>query len=1770
MAYSVGTVTVDVAPSLDGFHRKLQAQARSIGDIEVPVSPDLDGFRRDLKAMAEAATKATDLEVEVDADTAKAAAEIKKLAKSTQVHLSVDAKIDEARRKLDQLSRDRKAQFDVEARTKKAAMEITRLAQPREAWIDLNVDADTTAAQAQIERIARTQRVLIKAEVVGDKAWGKFLPALGNFSKSLATVSALAGSATVAVAGVAPSVAAVGVAAAQATVAVGGLAAAMAPAALGAAALSVGVLKTAFKDMGAAAGEATQQANAALTSMKTSLSDVAKQAQESFWAGFSNFGQLSALIAPVGAALNGVASSMGQAASNFTAFVTAGVGLGAFNTILGNSAIGASNLSMALSNALKGVTLFGAVGAPLFAQLTARINEMAAAWSQRMVTAFQDGSMQAWFDSAIAKVQTFWGVLQNLGGIVSGVFQAMAAAGGGVASVFADVIAKTNQWVNSGPGMAAMTGFFSDMQSAVAAVAPLFGQLAQILVTQLAPIMAQVFQTLAPYASTVLENFSRVLSVISPAIPVVASAIGMLASALSYVLAALSPVISALGFLSPVLAPLAAGFMAVSAGLRAFAFIQTLAPAFSLFGSILSTLGSILSSVVMVAVRGLITAFTALWGVMMANPIIAIIAAVVAIGVALWAFFTKTETGRQMWANFVNFLKNAWQSLVAAAQAVWNGLKAGWSALWNGIVAVAQTIWSGLTSAWNAFWNGLVSVVTTVGNAIATAWNWYLNQVQQNIQTVISVVTGIWNAFWNGLVNVVTTVGNAISTAWNWYINQVQQNVQTVVAVVTGIWNAFWNGLVFVVQFVGQMIMTAWNMVVMGLQMAFQLLVTIVSAVWNAFWNGLVFVVQFVGQMILMAWNMVVTGLQMAFQLLVTVVTTVWNAFWNGLVAVASAMGSAISAAWNALWNGVRSVFSAVVNFIRSAWNAAVSFVISMAQRVWSMVSNAFNSMRSAVTSTVSSMWASAKSTFSSGVSAVVSFVSSLPGKIRGIFASAGSWLISAGRNIMQGLLNGISSMVGAVIGKIRSVGSQIKSAFTGLLGIHSPSRVFMGYGENLAQGLAIGVDDKATVAESSAQNLAATTDKALDQALPKSKTFTPEVTAKDASVKATPIESVAALGKTVQKAYRSSIQPATRGIGNAMSKMGSNVVSATLGQAAPSMVQMANTSAQTANTVTQNTVGTISTAFTQTGRNIANTQQTQIEPALRATRESVVQTANTFGPATGLIARQWDAVRPATANPARFVINEVFNGGIVGMWNSVSELLGTKKMSNYVARFATGGYVSGPGGPTDDKIPAMLSNGEYVIKADTVRKVGVSALNDLNNGGGRYGGVFTGRTAKEVAGDANFLNVAVRRQGGGIAEGTPAWHALKRGYDWARSRNGRPYVFGGSANGAGGTDCSGFMSGIADVILGGSGARQWATMNFPGTQQGAWGPGLAAGFSIGYYNGGAGGGHTAGTIGGVIGMPAVNVESGGRNSRVKFGTSDAAGADHPQFRSRHHLVYVEGGGFVGSAGGGLSTADMVKSMIEPKKKALLDKVKAYSVPGLIGTLPQMTASKLIGAVETKTKKLAEEAGSSGGPIPPGTGAERWRDMAKRAMARVGFNANDERQVNAMIKQIQSESGGDPGVAQRIHDVNGTGESAGVGLLQIIPGTFAANRDPALPNDRRDPFANMVAALRYYKGRYGNDLTTMWGHGHGYDMGGWLQPGMNTTYNGFSKPEAILTPSESEAFVGVARRFNEDGGAGASYTGQHIENQYVVDPADIAWRTERGVKRAMREESIRV
>lgn len=539
-------------------------------------------------------------------------------------------------------------------------------------------------------------------------------------------------------------------------------------------------------------------------------------------------------------------------------------------------------------------------------------------------------------------------------------------------------------------------------------------------------------------------------------------------------------------------------------------------------------------------------------------------------------------------------------------------------------------------------------------------------------------------------------------------------------------------------------------------------------------------------------------------------------------------------------------------------------------------------------------------------------------------------------------------------------------------------------------------------------------------------------------------------------------------------------------------LTQFANLQKSTVTSMTS--IGTTVTGmFNGVAADLRNTYNSGMVPVFNELLGAVNQSVVGFQNGAAGIATAWDTTREATAAPVRYSIGTVWNGGLVPMWNSASDLLGLQAMSPAPLTFATGGHVQGPGTETSDSIPAMLSDGEYVINAKATRKIGLDNLNALNSGNVAF--------AANAFQDKTFKDVAIHRASGGPVKGTPAWSQLKRGYDWARSRDGRPYVWGGSANGAGGADCSGFMSGIADVILGGDGTRQWATMNFPGGQQGAWGPGLGAGFSVGISDV-----HTAGTIGGVEGMPAVNVESGGINSRMKFGAADAAGADDGQFNRQFHMLIGGGGAFIPGMGraGGVSMSALAADAIKPYQ----EKLAALGVPygeGLIGNLPRGVRDKAQPAMEDKIMEAAASmqamAGAAGVDLSgvDGSVVQQVQEVFKRH----GWTGD---QWDAASWIIGKESGWNPNISNP--------SSGAYGLFQFL----GATKDKYLPGPDYSVPTQADAGARYIRDRYGNPIAAkgFWEQNNWYDNGGWLKPGVTRVTNETGKPEPVFNPGQWE------------------------------------------------------
>lgn len=69
----------------------------------------------------------------------------------------------------------------------------------------------------------------------------------------------------------------------------------------------------------------------------------------------------------------------------------------------------------------------------------------------------------------------------------------------------------------------------------------------------------------------------------------------------------------------------------------------------------------------------------------------------------------------------------------------------------------------------------------------------------------------------------------------------------------------------------------------------------------------------------------------------------------------------------------------------------------------------------------------------------------------------------------------------------------------------------------------------------------------------------------------------------------------------------------------------------------------------------------------------------------------------------------------VISYTNERSKIIAAIAKGDYSGKYAEGGYVQGRGTGTSDSIPAMLSNGEFVVRASAVRAYGVDYMNSLN-----------------------------------------------------------------------------------------------------------------------------------------------------------------------------------------------------------------------------------------------------------------------------------------------------------------------------------------------------------------------------------------------------------------------------------------------------------------------
>lgn len=141
----------------------------------------------------------------------------------------------------------------------------------------------------------------------------------------------------------------------------------------------------------------------------------------------------------------------------------------------------------------------------------------------------------------------------------------------------------------------------------------------------------------------------------------------------------------------------------------------------------------------------------------------------------------------------------------------------------------------------------------------------------------------------------------------------------------------------------------------------------------------------------------------------------------------------------------------------------------------------------------------------------------------------------------------------------------------------------------------------------------------------------------------------------------------------------------------------------------------------------------------------------------------------------------------------------------------------------------------------------------------------------------------------------------------------------------------------------------------------------------------------------------------------------------------------------------------------------------------------------------------------SGGDSVGGSGVERWRNVAIRALKMTGQYSTAN--LNALLNQMRTESNGNPRAINN-WDINAKNGTPSKGLLQMIDPTFRQYAMPGFNSNIYDPLSNILASIRYALSRYGSLRNAY--RGHGYANGGIVNQHQIAEIAEGNKPEIII------------------------------------------------------------
>ena len=461
-------------------------------------------------------------------------------------------------------------------------------------------------------------------------------------------------------------------------------------------------------------------------------------------------------------------------------------------------------------------------------------------------------------------------------------------------------------------------------------------------------------------------------------------------------------------------------------------------------------------------------AFSVFNAVLAVNPIFLAVGAIVALVAALTWFFTQTETGRQIWSSFVDWIKQAWQGISDFFVGLWSGISEGAIVLWDGVVAAWTAYIETVKAVWTAVGTFFYDLWVSIQEAASTAWTLITTSIMTVVQLFIDGFMNIWNNISSGLSQIWEGIKMVFQGVWEVIKSIFLGAVLVIIDLVTGNFSQLGADLSLIWEGIKNGISLIWEGIKTYFSGVVNVIVGYATGVFENFSNALSTIWEFIKTVTTSAWEWIKSTVSNLITSLIQGAQNLWNSFMSFLSSLWESIKSTASSAWESLKSSVLSIIDNLVSGAQNAWDTmsnAVSILVSNVTGFFDQLWNidlyaAGQAILQGFLNGLQSMWSS-----------VTDFVGGIASWIRdhkGPIEYDRKLLIPAGNAIMQGLDGGLKDRFKDVKKTVNGVAGEISDVFSGdNLDLNSTSSVSKNLEAQLAMPSAqIEAHDSKTVSE--------------------------------------------------------------------------------------------------------------------------------------------------------------------------------------------------------------------------------------------------------------------------------------------------------------------------------------------------------------------------------------------------------------------------------------------------------------------------------------------------------------------------------------------------------------------------------------------------------------------------------------------------------------------------------------------------------------------------------